>query len=151
MTTIVHLHFLESTVRCLSICSLLWVTPFLALWVPFALALFCWPWLLALFCSCRLNFLFSSFASVAPPPAVPPSLTVVIRGFASAPSFSLSAVPCRTNVTVFPLSAEEGCLQPSPTDFSALTDPTSSAPALHAVVRHGMSPEWSEDCFYYCS
>ena len=61
ITTIVHLHFLESTARCLSSCSLLWLPPFLALWVPFALALFCWPWLLALFRACRLNVLFPSF------------------------------------------------------------------------------------------
>ena len=47
----------------------------------------------------------------------------------------------RPNVTVFPVSAEEGCLPPSPTDFAVLTDPISSAPALHAVVRHAMSPE----------
>jgi len=48
-------------------------------------------------------------------------------------SFSLSAVPCLSNVTI--LSGR------SPALFATLAGSTSSAPALPPVVRHGMSPE----------
>ena len=64
------------------------------------------------------------------PPSVPPSPS----------SCSPRATLCRSHVTGVPFSAEEGCSQPSPARLSTWTDPTSSAPALQPVVRHGMSP-----------
>jgi len=121
--------------------KLLQLLSFELLWISCSLTLFSWLSLLALFRFFPLNFLFFSFVSVASPPATPPSITASLRGASPlAPSFSLSAVPCRTSVTVFPFSAELGCLRPSPIVLAVFIDHTSSPPALQTVVRHAMSP-----------
>ena len=67
---------------------------------------------------------------MASPPATPPSITASFRGASpSAPSFSLSTVPCRTSVTIFPFSAELGCLRPPPTVLAVFIDPYILSPS----------------------
>jgi len=96
------------------------------------------PVALTLFRSCLFNFLFSSVVSVAPQEALPSFTDIFRRDSPSTQSFSLRAVPCRSKVTIFPLTSAEGCRRLSPALFTGLPFTTPSAPALHPVVHHGI-------------